>query len=75
MDHKTPEQVDGERVRQAIAEANLSERSVSEQIGVPWTTFLRKLRGLTPFTSTDLRRLGRVLGVHASSFLTEDVAA
>lgn len=75
MEYKTPEAGDGERVKAALDNAGLSERRASERTGIPLTSLNRKLRGLTPFTATDLRKLGHLLGVPASTLLAEEVAA
>lgn len=75
MAHKTPEEVDGERVREAIRSAGLSDRQAAERSGIPPVTLNRKLRGHAAFNSTELRKLAHVLGVAASSLITEEVAA
>lgn len=41
---------------------DMSERSLSEQTGIPLTTLRRYLAGTSPFKITDLERCGRVLG-------------
>lgn len=75
MEYKSPEEADGQRVKQAIDDAGLSERDVAEQTGIPLTTLNRRLRGHAPFTATELRKIGQVLGVPASSLIVEEVAA
>lgn len=75
MEYKSPEEVDGERVKFALDTAGISERAAADRTGIPLTTLNRKLRGIAPFTATELRKLGQLLGVPASSLLTEEVAA
>lgn len=75
VEYKPQEQADGRLVKEALAAAGLSERQASDQTGIALTTLNRKLRGQAPFTAPELRKLGRLLGVKASTLLADEVPA
>lgn len=50
-------------VSEAVKSANLTQRDVSEQSGMPLVTLNRKLRGATSFTVVELASIAEVLNV------------
>lgn len=71
MEHKPLEEVQGQRVKEALARAGLSERQAALSTGIALTTLNRKIRGHVPFTATELHKLGGLLGVSGSSLMAE----
>lgn len=56
------------QVRAILAQRRLTGRWLAEQMGMPPTTFSRRLNGVLPFTVDELTAVARVLGVPATSF-------
>lgn len=68
MDSNTATEI-GEKVDAAISQAGRTKASVAEEIGMPWVTFSRKIRGHSEFSASDMIRIAQVLGVEADIFL------
>lgn len=60
-----------DRVAGCILRSGRSKASVARAVGIPMTTFNRKLDGHTEFTFSDLARIALELGVRPSSFTPE----
>jgi hypothetical protein len=61
-------------VAEAIAANGHTQLSVSEATGIPRTTLLRRLGGVTPFTVAELAAIADFLGMAAADFLKEPAA-
>ena len=57
-------------VEAAIDAAGQSQLGVSDATGIPRTTLIRRLRGLSPFTIAELEAIAEVLGVTVSDLLS-----
>lgn len=55
-------------VKREIEKANLTAKYVSDEAGIPWTTFSRRLKGFGAFTWEELMRVSQVLEVPPSCF-------
>ncbi|WP_223690069.1 helix-turn-helix domain-containing protein [Leifsonia poae] len=55
-------------VRDAIADAGRSKRSVSDETGIPYPTLNRKLAAKSEFSFTELLMLADALGVAPKQF-------
>lgn len=56
-------------VNLALESAGKSQLSASEQTGIPRTTLLRRLSGVSPFTVDELQRIADLLGVPVHSLI------
>jgi transcriptional regulator with XRE-family HTH domain len=56
-------------VRRAIQARGTSENKVAQAIGLPRTTFYRRVTGVTSFTGTDLVKIAKYLGMNARDLL------
>lgn len=58
------------RINTSLKEAGVSELSLSEEVGIPYTTLRRKLRGKgKPLDVPEVIRIGRALGVDFVTWL------
>ncbi|WP_328809484.1 helix-turn-helix domain-containing protein [Pseudoclavibacter sp. 8L] len=62
-------------VRACMARSDISRSSIEQQLGISQSALSRKLRGLNAFTVDEIFRLADVLGVKASVFFGEEMAA
>lgn len=58
-----------QKVAAALDLAGKSQLSVSEASGIPRTTLLRRLSGVSPFTVDELQRIADLLGVPVVSLI------
>lgn len=58
-----------QRVAEALDRAGKSHLSASEESGIPRTTLLRRLSGVTPFTVDELQRIADLLDVPVESLI------
>ncbi|VXB76587.1 conserved hypothetical protein [Pseudoclavibacter sp. 8L] len=58
-----------------MARSDISRSSIEQQLGISQSALSRKLRGLNAFTVDEIFRLADVLGVKASVFFGEEMAA
>lgn len=56
-------------VVEAMEERGKSQLALSEATGIPRTTLLRRLAGLSPFTVSELEAIAGYLGVSASDLV------
>lgn len=68
MDHNTPQEI-ADKVAAGILRANRSKASVAIAVGIPGTTFGRKINGHVEFTFAELLRIAEELGVDPSSLI------
>ena len=62
----TPEQASREVARavsQALTAAGISQRTASQQTGIPLNTLSRRLTGKSPFNVTELAFIAELLGI------------
>ena len=55
-------------VKDAIADAGRSLKSVADETGIPYATFFRKTRGHTEFQFSELLKIAEALGVSPAAF-------
>lgn len=65
----TPDIALGRVVTEALEAAGISSNAAAKQTGIPRTTLLRRLDGLSPFTTTELGRVATLLGTTASALM------
>lgn len=68
MDHKPAQEV-ADKVAAAILRSGRSKSSVAVSVGIPATTFGRKINGHVEFTSGELLRIAEAVEVSPSSLL------
>lgn len=68
MDHITAQEV-ADKVAAHILRSSRSKSSVALAVGIPATTFNRKINGHVEFTFSDLLRISEELGIDPSAFV------
>lgn len=68
MDH-TPAQEVADKVAAGILRSGRSKSSVAAEVGIPSTTFGRKINGHVEFSLSELLRIADALGVAPASFV------
>jgi transcriptional regulator with XRE-family HTH domain len=63
------------RVRAVLGELNISGAELARRVGVTQSYMARRLLGRYPFTATDLMNIAEEIGVPATRFLPDEVAA
>lgn len=58
-----------ESVRVEMDKQHISQRRLAEQTGIPVTTLHRKLKGASPFTTTDIALIARELGTSMTAII------
>ena len=71
MDNGTYDAAIATRVETALKEAGQSVRATAIATGIAYTTLDRKLKG-APFQVSELRRIGKHLGLPTSAFIPDD---
>lgn len=72
MDHNNTKQI-SDKVASAIARNDRSLASVAEAVGIPKTTFNRKINGRTDFYMGELIAIAVTLGVGLDEFVPDNV--
>ncbi|WP_308491068.1 hypothetical protein [Microbacterium terrisoli] len=75
MDNAEYDEAIGKTVRSAILATVGSVNGAARESGIAYTTLDRKLRGLSSFKASELRRLAKITGRSAADFLPREVAA
>lgn len=65
---ETPAAWAARAVREAIADSEMTKRSVSDQTGIPYPTLNRKVAGKGDWSFRELVMVAEVLGVSPSKF-------
>lgn len=68
MDHSTAQEV-ADKVAASILRSGRSKSSVALAIGIPATTFNRKINGHVEFAFSDLLRIAEEIDVDPSAFV------
>lgn len=68
MDHTTAQEV-ADKVAAAILRAGRSKSSVGAEVGIPGTTFNRKINGHVEFTFGEILRIAKALQVSPSTLI------
>lgn len=74
MDHTTAKEV-ADKVAASILRSGRSKSSVAAEVGIPTTTFGRKINGHVEFTLSELLRLSEALDVAPSTLVPLAFAA
>lgn len=69
MDNDQYDRAVGEKVREAIIATVGSVQRAAKETGIAYATLDRKLRGLSPFNVSELRRIAQMAGRKTSTFL------
>lgn len=64
-----------ERVTAAITAVGETQLGVSEKTGIPRSTLMRRLSGVTPFNTDELDAIARALGVDLACLVSDSRAA
>lgn len=71
--HMNTDRTESERVARAIRaemeKKNISQRRLAEQTGIPVVTLHRKLKGASPFTTTDIALIARELDTSMTAII------
>lgn len=71
--HMNTDRTESERVAGAIRtemeKKNISQRRLAEQTGIPVVTLHRKLKGASPFTTTDIALIARELDTSMTAII------
>lgn len=69
MDHKPLATTVSQTVLDVLAARSISQRVLSEQTGIPFTTLHRRLHG-SPFTIDELEKVGAYLGITVTQLVS-----
>lgn len=75
MDNAEYDAAVGNSVRAAILAAFGSVNGAARESGIAYATLDRKLRGLSSFKVSELRRIAKVTGHRPADFVPDEVAA
>ena len=75
MDNAEYDEAIGDNVRAAIMATFGSVNGAAKESGIAYATLDRKLRGLSSFKASELRRLAKLTDHEAADFLPKEVAA
>lgn len=71
--HMNTDRTESERVASAIRaemeKQHISQRRLAEQTGIPVVTLHRKLKGASPFTTTDIALIARELDTSMTAII------
>lgn len=70
MDHNTAQEI-ADKVAAAILRSGRSKSSVGSAVGIPATTFNRKINGHVEFTFSELLRIAAELAIAPSTLVPE----
>ena len=74
MDNEAFDRAVADAARDAIMSTIGSVNGAAKEAGIPYATLDRKLRGVSSFTVSELRRLAAVTGKRTSDFIPKRVA-
>ena len=75
MDTNETTKAVAEAVREHIAIAGETQLSIAEVTGIPRTTLMRRLSGVTPFTVAELAAIASALGCTLGDLIVHEDAA
>ncbi|MGW4715536.1 helix-turn-helix domain-containing protein [Nocardia sp. NPDC004260] len=61
-----------QRIRKAIRDSGLAEQRIAELSDIPMTTFRRRVRGVNPWTLTEISAVAKVLNIDPRKLVQVD---
>ena len=61
-----------QRIRKAIRDSGLAEQRIAELSDIPMTTFRRRVRGVNPWTLTEISAVAKVLNIDPRELVQVD---
>jgi hypothetical protein len=61
-----------QRIRKAIRDSGLAEQRIAELSNIPMSTFRRRVRGVNPWTLTEISAVAKVLNVDPRDLVQGD---
>lgn len=74
METPTYQTLIARRVGNAIEAAGLTVLGVAEATAIPRTTLIRRLNGVQPFTTNEIKAIADLLAIPVSTLVAEDAA-
>lgn len=65
----------GASVRAEMSRRGVQQAAVAERLGLPQSAVSKRLRGLTPWSASELAKVADLLGVPVSKLYPESVAS